>query len=346
VRAVTGIAEQGWHESIERLRQYRDKPKLEVVAPPKSPVGRPETIEEMVGQEAVIGRLRIVIEGSKARGVRVPHILISGPAGFGKTSLAHVIANTLEVPLIGTAGPILRKTGDLHGLLSSVRGETVLFCDEIHRLPNEVSESLYQALEDDQLSILRGYGADARSITVDLPPIVFVGATDQPGLLPKALRDRFGFRAVMQPYTDEELSKIVDKAFARAGFAGTPPGPALVVAERSKGVPRVAIHLADRVADVASLEAVPLDVTLALRALAAFGIDRRGLDEDDYRILRALVHTFSGRPVGINALAQCLDLDESSVREHEGPLVRAGYLIRTRAGRLARPKAHDLIGAP
>ena len=149
----------------------------------------------------------------------------------------------------------------------------------------------------------------------------------------------------MQPYTDEELALIVQRAFTRSGLK-VDLGPCRVVGERSKGVPRIAIHLTGRVADVASLEGAPVTIQLALRALAAFGIDRRGLDEDDYRILRALVHTFSGRPVGINALAQCLDLDESTVREREGPLVRAGYLIRTRAGRMAMPKTHELIGAP
>ena len=276
----------------------------------------------------------------------MPHILISGPAGFGKTTMAYVIANTLAVPLIATAGPILRKTGDLSGLLASVRGEAVLFVDEVHRLPSDVCESLYEALEDNKLSMLRGYGADARAITQALPPIVFVGATDQPGNLPKALRDRFGFHAVMQPYTIEDLAEIARRAFGRAGFPQAAGEACVAVAERSKGVPRLCIHLAERVADVAALGAVTLDVTLALSALAAFGIDQRGLDEDDYRILRALVWTFSGRPVGISALAQCLDLDESTVREREGPLVRAGYLIRTRTGRLAMQKAHDLIGAP
>jgi Holliday junction DNA helicase RuvB len=325
-------------------REARESAPATDAVPKRPAIGRPETIEEMVGQAAVIGRLRIVIEGAKARGVRVPNVLVSGPAGFGKTSLAHVIANTLEVPLIGTAGPILRKTGDLHGLLSSVRGKAVLFCDEIHRLPNEVSESLYQALEDDQLSILRGYGADARAITVDLPPITFVGATDRPGLLPKPLRDRFGFHAVMAPYSNEELATIVQRAFTRAGFPDATTGAALAVAERCRGVPRIGIHLGERVADVASLEAVPLDVELALRALAAFDVDAHGLGGDDYRLLNALVHTFGGRPVGMTSLMDCLDLDESTLREHESPLIRGGWMVRTRAGRMAMPKSHELIG--
>jgi Holliday junction DNA helicase RuvB len=302
--------------------------------------------QQMVGQEAVIGRLRIVIEGAKARGTKVPNVLLTGPSGMGKTSLAGVIAHELGYPLMAAAGPTLRKTGDLAGLLASVKGETALFVDEIHRLPNEVCESLYEALEDSRLTRLLGYGSDARSVTTTLPPIVFIGATDQPGALPKALRDRFGYIASLTPYSDEELAEIVRRAFIRGGIKDPEMGPCRVVAQRSKGCPRIAIHLTGRVADVCALEGTTLTVKKALEALQAFGISSNGLDEDDHRILRALVHTFSGRPVGINSLAQCLDLDESTVREHEANLVRSGFMVRTRAGRLAMPKARDVIGAP
>jgi Holliday junction DNA helicase RuvB len=311
----------------------------------RPPIGRPQTIEEMVGQEAVIGRLRIVIEGAKARGTRVPHVLLTGSSGMGKTTLAHIIANELGGPLLATAGPLLRKGADLSGLLSSVRAETVLFIDEIHRLPHEVSESLYQALEEGCLSVLRGYGADARAITINLPALTVVGATNMPGLLTTALRDRFGFQASLEPYSIEELGTIVRRAFVRMGMAEIEEGPCRVIAERCKGVPRIALHLADRTADVAALEDERVDVRLAMRALAAFDIDRFGLDSEDYRLLGALVVTFSGRPVGLNAWAQVCDMDEWTVRDREAALIRAGFLVRTPKGRMALPRAHQLVEA-
>jgi len=306
---------------------------------------RPATIAEIVGQTELVSRLRLVMAGSIRRGVKAPHVLLSGPAGHGKTSLAGVIAHELGVEMTTTSGPALRRVGDIAGLLCSLEDGAVLFIDEIHRLPTVVEEALYEALEDGRLSMTAGVGAAARAISLELPPFVLVGATTKPGALSAPLRDRFGFHGTVAPYSVSELATIAGRAWMRAGVPFDPQA-ATVLAERSKGVPRVALHLAERVMDVAALRREPVSPSLVATALTAFGIGADGLDEIDLRILGALTTLFAGRAVGLDNLAQALDLDAKTIEaEHEGALVRAGLVLRTASGRLATPRAYDVVKA-
>lgn len=306
-------------------------------------IDRPDTLEAMIGQTEVIARLRIVFAGSLLRDVRPPHVLLSGPAGHGKTTLAGIIAGTVQGKLVTTTGPALRKAGDLAGLMASAEEGSVLFIDEIHRLPAIVSETLYPVLEDGCLSIITGNGPSAKSITLRFPHVIIVGATTRPGSIPTPLRDRFGLHLTVQPYSDAEIAQIVEREWSRHD-ATSAPGAADTVAERSKGVPRLALHLAARVLDVAAVDGGQVTPDLAARALEAFGVGAGGMDEIDRRIIEALCTTFVGRPVGLANLAQALDLDPATIeQEHEGALVRNGMLIRTAQGRMATPLAHEWL---
>ena len=304
-------------------------------------VERPKELTEMVGQTEVIDRLRIAYKGAEARGVTPPHTLLSGPAGHGKTTLAQIVAAELGATLVKTTGPALRRSGDLAGLLASVKANTVLFIDEIHRLPSMVEETLYEVLEDGTLSVVVGAGQAAKAITLRFPPVIVIGATTKPGSLSTPMRDRFGLHLTVKPYSDAELALIVRRCWDAAG-ADYSEGAPEVVAGRSKGVPRLALHLASRTQDVAALDQEPITPALAERALEAFGVGKGGLDEIDRRIIEALCTTFAGRPVGLANLSQALDLDPQTIEsEHEGPLVRCGMMVRTPQGRLATELAHE-----
>ena len=307
---------------------------------------RPIAMQDFVGQNELTARLRTIMQGSTARHAKPPHVLLSGPAGTGKTTLAQVVANELGATLVTATGPALRSADDLAGVLfagAAHEGPTVVFVDEVHRLPAIVEETLYEALEDGTLTVIIGSGSEARSVRHVLPPFVFVGATTKPGSLSQPLRDRFGFHGTMVPYSVDELGYIVGRQWARSGFEFTVQA-ALTVAERSKGTPRVALHLADRVLDVAATGDRMVTEDVAAQALDAFGIGEGGLDETDWRILTALCETFRGRAIGLDALAQALDLDRETIeRGHEGNLVRCGLMVRTRTGRMATPDAYDLV---
>jgi Holliday junction DNA helicase RuvB len=304
---------------------------------------RPKDISEMVGQVELRTQLGIVIEGSKVRGTRVPHCLLKGPAGHGKTTLAGIIANEVGGALMQATGIMLRKPQDLTGLLVKMAPNTVLFIDEIHRLPLPVMEALYEALEDNALSVMVGSGGDAQTITHRLPSWVCVGATTNPGLLSVPFRERFGFQGTVESYSVEELAEIVARAWTRAQVTYG-EGETHEVASRCKGVPRLALHLAERVLDYCACQgAETVDDGAVAVALAAFGIDEQGLDRTDWRILDCLVNRFGGRTVGLEALAQALDMDRKTLEdEYEPPLVRAGLIQRTKSGRMALPAAHEL----
>ena len=323
------------------------------VAIPKAPMlprndDRPTSLDEMIGQQEVIARTRIVVEGALARKVRVPHFLLSGPPGTGKTTLASILAGMMGGTLIVTSGPVLSKVPSLTGLLMSANGATVLFVDEIHRMTSPVEEVLYEALEDGTLSVITGSGQSARPVRISLPPLLVVGATTKPGALSTPLRDRFGVHLVMQPYTLEEITAIVVRSWQRAlrTFGDDWDEAGAIVSGAAKGVPRLALHLASRVLDVAAIHGADISPVIVRQALGAFGVDESGLDEVDQAILRLLCVTFKGRPVGLEALAQALDVDKATIAaEHEGPLVRAGLMVRTPQGRMATPTAYELVRA-
>ena len=324
-----------WRASLHAVPETDDRPLT---------AARPEDISGMVGQTVLVNQLRILAAGAKLRGTPIPHILLSGPAGFGKTTLAGIIAGETGGELMVTNGMTLRKSSDLLGLLIKLTPNAVLFIDEVHRLPTTVMEALYTALEDRCVDLLIGSGKSTRAYRHELPVFTCVGATTQPGQLAGPFRDRFGFHGQLEPYTVEELTEIVRRAWVRRGVtfgAGEPRQ----VAERCKGVPRLALHLAERVLDYAAMMgSKAVDAGRSGAALTAFGIDDRGLDKVDWRILDALVNTFQGRCVGVATICQAIDIDPSTFeRQHEGPLVRAGLMQRTQAGRMALPAAHEMF---
>ncbi len=304
---------------------------------------RPEDLAEFIGQKALTDRLRTVIRGARARGTAIPHILLSGPPGMGKTTLARIVAAEAGTTLAVTSGAALKRPADVVGVLLGAEGPQVVFVDEIHRLGARVEETLYEALEDGTVSVVIGKGAEARLLTFSVPPFVCVGATTLPGMLSAPLRDRFGFHGVMAPYSERELAQMAQRAWTLAGVSA-PITAAAVVADRCKGVPRTALHLAERVLDVTALSGEPITAETARAALDSFGVHEHGLDEVDWAILRALTGIFAGRAVGLEALAQALNMDPSTIeREHEGELVRAGYMTRTASGRMAMPDAYTVV---
>jgi len=310
-------------------------------------LNRPSTIEEVIGQREVIARLKIAVGGSLSRGVQPPHVLLSGPPGHGKTTLARVVADVTGGDLHDLHGQTLSKKGDLASILMAVEPGSVVFIDEVHALPTSVSECLYEALEDGKLSIVVGAGASASAITLDLPAMTIVGATTKPGALSTPLRDRFGLHLTMQPYTEAELAAIIGRSWdhAQTDYAS---GAAELVAARAKGVPRLALALAAWTLNCLALapEGASLTRAFARAAMEAGGIGEGGLDEIDRRILHALVVTFGGAAVGIENLAAALDLDATTLSvEHEPALTRAGLLVRTPQGRMATPEAHALVRA-
>ena len=303
---------------------------------------RPASLDEMVGQEDLRRQLSIVIGGARLRGMPTPHVLLSGPPGFGKTSLAGIVAAEMGAPMVATSGLALGEPGDLVGVLTKIAPGSVVFVDEIHAAARTVLEMLYTALEDGTLPVVMGSGRDASAQTVRLPTFTLVGATTRPGLLTAPFRARFGFQAEVSRYTVDELSEIVARAWKRADVLFGESEP-MEVARRCKGVPRLALHLADRTLDfaaVADMAGVPTG-TAAL-ALDAFGIDERGLTRQDWAVIRLLVG--AAKPIGADAICSALDMDKPTlVDQIEPPLVQAGLIARIRTGRMATEAAFELL---
>lgn len=306
---------------------------------------RPREIQEFIGQSDLVAHLRIMLTAAKQRGQVADHVLFAGPPGLGKTSLAGIVASEMNVGLRLTSGPILTRPGDLAAILTDLQEGDVLFIDEIHRLPRQVEEVLYPAMEDRRLDVLVGRGPSARSIRLELPAFTLVGATTRTGLVASPLRDRFGFVGRLDLYDDDDLAAIVTRSARLLAYEIDSDG-AREIARRSRGTPRIANRLLRRVRDVAQIEAAAhISHTIAARALTQFGIDDRGLDKVDRALLTYLCTQSDGRPVGLVTLAQVVGEESHTIEEaYEPYLIREGLVARTPRGRIATDAAFAHLG--
>ncbi len=306
---------------------------------------RPKQLAEFIGQSKAKEQLAIALEAAKSRGEALDHVLLFGPPGLGKTTLATIIANELEVGYQQTSGPALQIQGDLTAILTNLREKQVLFLDEIHRLQPVLEEKLYTALEDYQMDIIIGQGPSARTHTLELKPFTLVGATTRPGLLSSPLRSRFGILLRLEFYTEDELRYIVERSADVLKVPIDSDGAA-EIAVRSRGTPRIANRLLRRVRDFAEVRAAGrIDRETAMRALELLEVDAHGFDELDRRLLRTIIEKYDGGPVGLNTLAAALAEEQDALEEvYEPFLIQIGFLDRTPRGRVATRLAYEHLG--
>jgi holliday junction DNA helicase RuvB len=308
---------------------------------------RPRRLADFVGQRSVKEQLSVFIEAARARDEALDHVLLAGPPGLGKTSLAQIVAGELDVPFVQTAGPALERKGDVASYLTALEPRSVFFVDEIHRLPRALEETFYPAMEDRRLPITVGQGAGARVVTLDLPEFTMIGATTRAGLLTTPLRDRFGVTHRLDLYDPEDLAAVVHRSAGILGVEIDSEGAQLIAA-RSRGTPRVANRLLKRVRDYAEVRgAGRIDQSIARGALELLEVDEEGLDRLDRDVLRAICEKFGGGPVGLSTLAIAVGEEADTIEDvHEPYLLQRGLVKRTPRGRVATPAAHEHLGLP
>ncbi|MBR7797841.1 MAG: Holliday junction branch migration DNA helicase RuvB [Bacillota bacterium] len=306
---------------------------------------RPTTLSQYIGQQKVKENLSIFIQAAKMREEPLDHVLLYGPPGLGKTTLAAIIANEMGVQFRSTSGPAIERAGDLAAILSSLEPGDVLFIDEIHRLPRSVEEVLYPAMEDFFLDIVIGTGPSARSVRIDLPPFTLVGATTRAGLLSAPLRDRFGVLSRLEFYEAKDLCAIIERT-AEIFNTSISQAAAVEVARRSRGTPRIANRLLKRIRDISQVkgeEEISIDTTG--EALEMLQVDKEGLDHIDHKLLKGIIHSFQGGPVGLDTIAATIGEESQTIEDvYEPYLLQIGFIQRTPRGRVATPKAYEHFG--